>query len=173
MARKKTPAPTTIATRDELEARMTLRTQRFVERQRLAATLNKKLADIRANYEEMFARLDAEIAAADADLEAWAALHPSEFARRRSIDLLNGTLGYRTCPPAVKTRRGVRVDDAVRLLVDANRMDLVAQRITLNKDAILDEANRAGADVVAPYGLRIVQDEKFYIESRTDKQEAS
>jgi phage host-nuclease inhibitor protein Gam len=169
MATKKKNKTTTIMDREQLEGAMTQRTLHWVKRQKLAAVMNLKLAEIRENYEAMFAELDAGIEALDADMQAWAALHQDEFAARKSIELLNGTIGFRTCPPAVKTLRGVRAEDCVRLIEDAgDDYGILRVRTDLDRETILAKAGEIGPETLETYGLRIEQSEKFYIESKED-----
>ena len=171
MATKKKTKPTTIMNREQLESAMTERTLHWVKRAKLAAIMNQKLAEIRENYEAMFAEFDERIGAIDADIEAWGALHPAEFAPRKSIDLLNGTIGFRTCPPAVKTLRGVRVEDAIRLIEETgDDYGILRVRTDLDREAILSKAEEIGEELLKSYGLRIEQAERFFIESREEMQ---
>lgn len=166
MAKKKTP--TTIMSREQLEASMTSRTLHWVKRQKLAATMNQKLAEIRENYEAMFAELDEHLKAIDADIEAWSTLNPDAFGDRKSLELLNGTIGFRTGQPALKPLKGVRWDDVMMCLNCRGRQFI---RITEEPDKALLLANRdeLGESGLAELGLRVEQAERFFIESREDK----
>jgi phage host-nuclease inhibitor protein Gam len=166
---KKAKNTTTIGTREELEARMGDLARRTIERTKLAAGMNAKLAEIRVNYEARFAELDQETESILADLEAWAALHGGEFGAKRSLELVHGVLGFRTGNPALKPLKGVRWEDVMALLQCRARQYI---RVTEEPDKALLLADRdaLGADGLAQLGLRVEQADRFYAEPRIEQE---
>ncbi len=167
MKRKpKTTPTTTIRNREELETRMGDHARVAIERMKLAAAMNKKLADVRELYEAMFAELDDEIERTAADLEAWAVLHPADFGERKSIELTHGTLGFRTGQPALKPLKGVRWDDVLTLL--AQHPGYLRTIMQPDKEAILADRDALGAEGLGALGLRVEQAQRFYVEPRIE-----
>jgi phage host-nuclease inhibitor protein Gam len=169
MARIKKPTPTTIATREALEARMADFARNAYQGAKLEAQLNTQLADVRARYEAMFADLETARAEIAADLEAWAALHPADFGARKSIDLMHGVIGYRTGQPALKPVRGVRWEDVLAQLIACNYTDYVRNVQEVDKARILAEREAIGEANLASIGLRCEQAERFFIEPKQEE----
>lgn len=165
--------PTTIKTRDELENVLGEYAAAAIERAKLGATMDAKLNEIRAAYEERFAGLDETLEGLFADLEAWAALHRDEFADRRSLDLLHGTIGFRTGNPAVKPLKGVKWEHVVDQLRAAH-LDawLRAPDPEVNKEAVLAARETLGADRLAQLGMRVEQTERFFVDPKIEGAQA-
>lgn len=167
MKKKPAPAPA-ITTREDLEERMGDYARATIERDRQTAMMNKTITGIRERFEAVFATLDESAAAALADLEAWAALNPEDFGARRSIELLHGTIGYRTGQPALKTIKGVRWADVLARL-KALRPDFVRTKEEPDKEALLAARGDLGADGLRSLGCKVEQTERFYAEPRLDE----
>ena len=166
--KNKKTAQTTITTREELEARMGDLSRVTIERAKLSATMNKLLDDIRARYDAAFAEHDEFLAAALADLEAWAALNPGEFASKKSVELLHGVLGYRTGTPALKPIKGVRWEDVMILL--RRHPGYIRTSVEPDKAAIIGDRDGLGEAGLAALGLRIEQAERFYAEPKIEQE---
>lgn len=165
---KKTKA-NVIATREELEATMGIYAEQTLEFDRLTVEMEQRLAQIRAEYEGRMAECVERADAAFADLEAYAALHKADFEERRSLELLHGSMGYRTGTPAVKQCPGVKAEHSVELLA-AGRPEWTRRVTTVDKESILAElaGNPSRNDVLRPYGLQIVQGEQFWAEVKRE-----
>ena len=107
--RKKTPR-TTIKTRDDLEGVFGEYATLVIELDRLTAQMELEIAAVRKKYEDRLAARKEPAEALFADLQAYATLNPDVFGDKRSIELLHGTLGFRTCPPRVLQVPGVKVE---------------------------------------------------------------
>jgi phage host-nuclease inhibitor protein Gam len=164
--KQKTP-PTTITTREELENRVGDYARLSIRRAKLGAIMAQKIDEIRANYDASFADLDDSLSEAFADLEAWAALHPDQFAGKKSLDLVHGIIGLRTNPPSLKTIKGVRWDDVLTLL--RQHPGYVRTIQEPDKEAILADRDGLGDAGLAALGLRIDQAEKFYINPKVEE----
>lgn len=161
---------TTIDTREALENRVGEHARLTIERARLGAIMSKKIDDIRAAYDATFADIDTSLAAAEADIEAWAALHHAEFVPRKSLELLHGTIGYRTGQPALKTIKGVRWQDVMTLL--ARHPAYIRTILEPDKEAILADRDGLGETGLAALGLRVEQAERFYIDPKVEEAQA-
>ncbi|MDD5705089.1 MAG: host-nuclease inhibitor Gam family protein [Kiritimatiellae bacterium] len=165
---KKKPTTTPIATRDDLESRMADYAGAAIKRLDLAAQMNAKLAEVRANYEAMFAKLDVSMQKSQADMQAWAVLHPAEFAAKKSLELVHGTLGFRTGQPALKPIKGVRWEDVQNILASGHR-DYIRLSEEIAKDLILADRDSLGDDGLAALGLRVEQSERFFVDPKMEQ----
>jgi phage host-nuclease inhibitor protein Gam len=137
---------TTIADRGELEQVLGEYAAQVLERDRLTVEMEQRIQEVRAGYEPQIAACCETGDGLFEDLHAWAALHPAEFGARKSLDLLHGTIGFRTCPPAVKQIKGVKVDHTLEALKARGFLWLLRTKEEVDKDAVLRSYVRPGTD---------------------------
>jgi phage host-nuclease inhibitor protein Gam len=106
------------------------------------------------------------------DIEAWAAGHPEQFLDRKSIDLLHGTIGFRTSTPRVVIPRNMDEDElSVRLML-AGMSEYVRVRRELDRQAVLAAAAsdkyQDVQDRIGEFGVHVVQSERFFIDVRQE-----
>lgn len=124
-----------------------------------AAQMNADLARVRERYEPELAALRQTWEDLFARVEAWAQAHPEEFAGRKSIVMVHGTIGYRTGQPTLKPVKGMtweRVLDVLRRIAPA----YVRVKEEPDKQALLT----LGEENLGTLGLKIEQAERFYVE---------
>lgn len=178
MARIKKRAVTTIESREDLEGVYGEYAAQVIEADRLTVAMEKRIAKIREAYEEPLAAAKAAGDALFADLQAWAALHPEAFGEQRSIELLHGTLGFRTCPPKVSQAAGVKVGHTLAALRAKGMGQFVRVREDIDKEAVLSyaaaarergpEAAEQAAAELAAVGLKLTQGEVFYCDPKRE-----
>lgn len=131
------------------------------------ANMNAQLALIRGNFEAELTALQETAELLEAKIQSWADKNPGEFEKRKSIEMIHGICGYRTSPPSVRLIRGVTWEKSIAL-IEGRYPDLIRTKKEADKEGLL-----AGREVLteADYkaiGLRIDQDEKFYVEVRKE-----
>lgn len=161
-----------LTSRDDAEAAMhdlaaVLNNQRLFTARRDAEVLaiNKK-------YEGNLAQCEQEAAALTDQLRAWSEAHPDQFPKgRKSLDLVSGVLGFRTGTPKLALlSRAWNWDKVLAQLKQmANRF--VRTKEEVDKEAILAEHagftdKQAAADLLKLWGVKVTQDESFFIEPR-------
>lgn len=169
MARIKKSLEAALVTRADAEEALGRLAEKSYQRDMLTAELDLRLKAVREDYEGRISGLSAEINQAFDALNIWADGHPGEFADRKSIEMVHGTLGYRTGQPRLKTLRGwtwERVAAAVQTALPK----YLRIRIEANKDGLLDDRDSIGKDKLADVGVQVVQDETFFV---TPKQEGA
>ena len=171
MAKKIT---TTIETREELEQVCGEYATAVIDRDRLTADLDAKINALRKEYEPALAACAETADGLFADLQAWAVLHPGEFEKTKSLDLLHATIGMRTSPPAVKQMKGVKIEHSLILLRNAKREDFIRTKLEIDKDAILGRyaADKETAKELKTFGLCIEQEESFYVNVKKESTNA-
>jgi phage host-nuclease inhibitor protein Gam len=182
MAKKAKAVTTTIETRDDLEGVFGEYAVQVIELDRLTVQMELEIAAVRKKYEEPMAQRKATGDALFDDLQAYAVLHPEVFGDKKSLELLHGTLGFRTCPPRVLQVPGVKVDHTLAAIAAQGMAgELIRIKRELDKDAVLakvaqargmgpEEAAAAAAGLAA-VGLRVEQGELFYAEPKRENNE--
>ena len=132
-----------------------------------AAQMDAELKDVRDRYTLVFAGLQEQIADKMAMARAWAEAHPGEFGEARSLDLTHAVIGYRTGQPQLKTVTGWTWDRVLeRLKTLPGCVSLVRLKEEVNKQQILAEREQLGAERLRQMGLRVAQEETFFVEPR-------
>jgi phage host-nuclease inhibitor protein Gam len=165
---KKTKAATTIRTREELDTVLGEYAATAIARGQLSLAMDERLNLVRKDYEERLAELDDSLQSLFEDMEAWAALNPAAFADKRSIDLVHGTLGFRTGNPALKTIKGCKWEHVLDMLKCNKLAKYVRTVEEPNKDALLADREAIGAEKLAALGMRVEQAERFYADPKLE-----
>lgn len=133
------------------------------------AKMNTECDAIRANYAAEHARLGAVIDVTSKICERFASANPQVFGDARSIDIARAIVGFRTGQPTVKTAKGVTIDDVVSTLASLDGGDVYIRlgKATLDKEAVLRD-REAHPEMFKQAGLRIVQEERFFIDPKED-----
>lgn len=134
------------------------------------AEKDKLECEIRTTYEEVTGELQKKIAALAEALEAWASLNTEEFGKKKSIDFLNGTLGYALNPASLALRKGIRKEDAAQMAEDNGLGEFVRIKKEVDKDTLM-AAVTAKTLTVADLrlaGLEVRQEERFYIKTKNE-----
>ncbi len=102
-------------------------------------------------------------------LQYYATTNPEVFAKKKSIDLTHGIIGFRTGTPKLATRKGytwgailtlVRefMPSYIRMSEEVAKDKILADRDTDEVSALLDKV-----------GIEVRQDETFYVEPKKEE----
>ena len=164
-----------IETREELEramgdwarADLALRSARVEKERAIQAA--------RERYEQVEPALKAAAEAAFRQLELWARLHPEQFRDRKSLELVQGTIGFRTGMPRVSAPRGMDEDRLCEALANHGFAAVVRTARELDRQEVIrfagseKESERHFAErLAAEFGIRVRQGERFYAEAREE-----
>ncbi len=170
IARIKIKLPT-LTTRDEAEAVMNALARDVNEQRSLAAERDQEILALNQKYEAPLAGLAQAIQISTESLHAWADANPEQFLRgRKSVEMLSGVLGFRTGTPKLALLNRSFTWDKVLGLV-ARVPGWTRTRSEVHKETILAEygqaANKADfAGQLSGVGLKVTQDESFFVEPR-------
>ena len=171
--RIKVPLPE-IKTRDEAEAVMTELAVWVNHQRKLTARRDAKVLAINQEFEAGLTECAENLAAKTDLLRAWAETNPEQFPKGlKSIKLANGTLGFRTGTPKLallsRAWNWDKVLDKVQSLIPA----FIRTKKEVDKEAILGhERTEVLINSLTGCGLKIVQDESFFIEPALTETEA-
>jgi len=159
---------TAIKTHEELEETMGEYARHAIVRGQLVLAMEERINMIRKDYEGRLADCDALLETLFADMEAWAALNPGVFASKKSIDLVHGTLGYRTGMPALKPIKGCKWEHILDMLKCRGMHDYVRTIYEVDKAKLLADRESIGPERLQALGVRVDQAERFFVEPRQE-----
>jgi phage host-nuclease inhibitor protein Gam len=169
---KKIKTPTTIMNREGLENALGDYSKGMIQLTRKTLELDAKVNALRKQYEVELTELTEQSEAMFEDIQAWATLNQAEFETRKSLELIHGIIGFRTCPAAVKQVGGVKVEHTIdMMLANPSYEAYLRTKTELDKDSILGAygLKKEGllADLAA-VGLKIEQKENFFVELKKE-----
>lgn len=173
MSKSKKIKATPIQTRDEMEVLVGEITGLVAQQQGFVASCNTELTLVKAKYAEMNLPVSEALKGKFALAQAWAKSNPEAFGEARSLSMTHGRVGFSTNPPSVQLLNREWSWDKVleALLADDTLLHYVRIGHEVNKDAILSEREALGADGLKAFGVKIAQDEDFYIKPLVEKTE--
>ena len=155
-------------TREQAEESMRLLAIETYKLDAEEASLNKELATVRTKHEAEITAFKETIELLEAQIRSWADKTPDAFAKKKSVDMVHGTCGYRTSPPSIKTIPGVTWEKVTAIL-DSKRPDFIRTVKEVDKEALLASRSIMKADDYAMLGLRINQPEEFFVDPKKDE----
>ena len=103
-------------------------------------------------------------------LRSWSEANPSEFAGLKSMQTPQGALGWRIGNPTLKTLAGFTWDRVLEKLQSLPKFaGYIAEKFTVNKQALLVDREQIPADELRAVGVRVVQDELFFVEPNIEE----
>ncbi|GJH41159.1 hypothetical protein RCZ04_17090 [Capnocytophaga sp. HP1101] len=164
MARTKRIIPTGVS-KKEMENAFSLYAKAEAQMDKINASIETQIAAIRDRYSSELATLK-EIKDTNFDvLQAYALANKNRlFVKKKSLDSLHGTIGFRTGTPKLKTLKGFTWNAVTNLLKEF-LPDYVRIAEEPAKDKLLAERNNEQiADFFPKIGVVVTQDETFFVE---------
>ena len=157
----------TIESRAQFDATVDEICQLQLDREALVTDRDRLLGDVMLEHNPRIEAIGQQIAAKLVLCEKFATVHRETlFDRLKSAATSLATFGFRTGnPKLVLLSRKWKWDDVVAALKGKGRVDLIRTKVEADKDALkkLDDAELAG------FGLRIDQEETFFIEPKREE----
>lgn len=131
------------------------------------AKMDEEIHVVRERYEGNLAEIAKSL---DEKMELarnWAEAHPAEFGNAKSIDMVEGRVGWRTGNPALKPLSGWTWDRVLEKLKALGGLYLtyVRTKEEVNKQAILSDRETM-PEMPRLIGCRVVQEEEFFVEPK-------
>lgn len=149
---------------------------------KIIADIELQCAKIRERYANKLAELEGEKEKAFNTLQAYAIENQTElFAKKKSLEMAHGVIGFRTGTPKLKTLKGFTWASAlqltkeflpgyVRLTEELAKDKMLADReamVTTDEDPL--GAGKSMIEMMAKCGIQVVQDETFYVEPKREE----
>lgn len=133
----------------------------------LEAREELQIMDIRSQYEEECRKLLEQKQNAMEKLEAFGIHNRDEFfSQKRSMELPDGTIGFRRGTPKVSKPRSMAWNKVIQLLRESNS-DFLRTKLEVDKDKII--ASRDNEQLMNPLkelGIQVIQEESFFVTIR-------
>jgi phage host-nuclease inhibitor protein Gam len=160
-----TPAPT-ITSRHELDAVVENIVQLQLNRAELEREQEQEIAGVRQKFRAPLAEIERYLTLESAWVETWARSHPDTFRDRQSLALTHAVIGFRISPHRVdrasrKWTWGVIAQKLGELAW--GRRYLRQPALEVNKEALLADRVELSPAELRTVGLKIVQEERFFI----------
>lgn len=142
-----------------------------LQQRALTNTLDTQIKAARERFEEPLAALAKSLDEKMAVAQDWAEANPADFGKLKSVEMVHGTVGWRTGQPALKTLAGWTWDRVLEKLKTLPAMlDFIRLKEEVNKAAILDARESLTPDALRALGVRVVQEEAFFVEPKLTPQ---
>ena len=171
--RIKTAASAPVITRDEAETLVGQITELTIKRTQLTSEMDDQISTIRSRYETTLGNLDARIEEATKRTREWACANTSEFGNKKSIAFTQGVIGFRTGTPKLKTLTGWTFARVLNELIERRMKAFIRKKQEVDKESIIADhsANSLGNSDLKEIGLKVDQDETFYVEPAVTENE--
>lgn len=151
---------------------------------KINAEMDLQFAQIREKYANELTELENERELAFETLQTYASENQEAlFAKKKSLDLTNGTIGFRTGTPKLKTLKGFTWASALNLVKEflptyiRTTDEIAKDKLLADRDAMLEltdvalieHKQVAMREQMAKCGITVVQDESFYVEPKTEE----
>lgn len=159
-------------TNEKMEAAMADFARADARIQKINATLDVEMTKLREKYQDELAKLTADKEAAFDILQTYAVEQRDIiFVKKKSLETIHGTIGFRTGTPKLKTLKGFTWGAVTNLL-----KEFLPAYVRTSEEAAKDKllADRDTEDVqkyLTKVGLSVVQDETFYVEPKKEGEE--
>ncbi|GJQ32619.1 MAG: hypothetical protein HBSAPP04_14580 [Ignavibacteriaceae bacterium] len=142
------------------------------EVQKREAVLNLKITKLKEQFEQETADQRVKISDLQAEIEAFCKANQDEFKKKKSIEFPSGIVGFRTATPKISTlNRKYTFKTALELVKRIFPGSYVRQKEELDKEVMLADYSQKKLDdtKLASVGLRVEQEENFYVELKTER----
>lgn len=134
----------------------------------LNAQMDAEIAAVRERYQTPLSEVQVFLQASMESLQVWAEANPNEFPKdRKSIDMVQGVVGFRTGTPKLEViNRKWTWAKVLAALVALN--SYVRKKSEVDKEKILSDhaAGKVSDNGLALIGVKVVQDETFFVEPK-------
>lgn len=154
-----------IKTREQAESILREICLTTITRNKAVLAMDQEIATIRENYDGTISWCNKSLEEKTDLIRAWAEANPSEFNGLKSLAMVNGTVGWRIGQPTLKTLAGWTWDRVLeKLKIHGMGLRYIRTKEEVNKQAILGEREVLSPEKMRAMGVRVVQDESFFIE---------
>lgn len=137
---------------------------------KIAADIELQCVKIREKYADRLAELEGQKEESFNILQAWASENKGElFTKKKSLDMVHGTIGFRTGTPKLKTLKGFTWASALQLVREF-LPSYIRTTEEITKDKLLADRDVEGmCENMGRCGIQVVQDETFFVEPKKEE----
>lgn len=135
---------------------------------KIEAEMNVKINAVRDQYQEQINKFNEQKDEQMEVLEVFAEENFESWGKKKSFELLHGIVGYRTGTPKVKFEKGFN-SKSVTVILKEHYPRYVRTVDEMDKEKIIADREMEGFDKLCKKGhITVVQDETFYVESKSE-----
>jgi phage host-nuclease inhibitor protein Gam len=132
----------------------------------LTAAMDAQIQSVRALFEGELAAQSESLEEKIAHARAWSEANPQEFGDGRSIQTVHGIIGWRMGGPSLRTLAGWTWDRVKENLIAVQAVEYIRVKEEVNKQNLLADRDAIGAEKLREFGMRVVQEESFFVEPK-------
>lgn len=157
-------------TREAADEALAIYAKAEAQAAKIAADIELQCVKIRDKYADKLADLEGQKATAFDTLQAYAMENKGDlFTKKKSLDMVHGTIGFRTGTPKLKTLKGFTWASAL-MLVREFLPSYIRTTEEITKDKLLADRDVEGmCDNMSRCGIQVVQDETFFVEPKKEE----
>jgi len=161
-----------VRSRGEAEGVLARIRVRVIDQQSIAAERERDLQAVDDKYKGRLVVLNQEVAALTEQLRVWAEANPSEFNGAKSLPMTDGVIGWRIGNPTLKTLSGWIWDRVLEKLKSAaTYAGFLRVKEEVDKAGILAMRENLLPGDLREMGVRVVQEESFFVEPKIEEVE--
>lgn len=139
--------------------------------QKINATIDVQLTAIREKYADDIAKLTDKKEKAFDVLQAFAVENKDEiFSKKKSMDSVHGTIGFRTGTPKLKTLKGFTWPSVTNLLKEFLPAYVRTSEEPAKDKLLADRELEDVSSLFSKVGISVTQDETFYVEPKKENE---
>lgn len=136
---------------------------------KINADLDVKITKLRETQADEITALQKQSKEAMEVVQTYANENPDLFVKKKSVETIHGTYGFRTGTPKIKNLKGFTWASIATLLKEL-APDYIREKVEADKEKLLADRDKPElAAKLETYGMEVVQDETFYIEPKTEE----
>jgi phage host-nuclease inhibitor protein Gam len=170
------PAAPSITSRHELDAVVENIVQLQLNRAEIERHQEQEVASVRQKYRAPLAEIERYLTLETSWVETWAHQHSETFRDRQSLALTHASIGFRVSPHRVDRASRKWTWGAIAQKLGEygwGRRYLRQPALEVNKEALLADRADLSAAELRQAGLKIVQEERFYIAPHREAESAA
>lgn len=141
--------------------------------QKIEAAMNQHINSIRDKFQDEITELNESKDEQMEVLEVFANEQCETWGKKKSMELLHGIIGFRTGTPKIKFEKGFN-GKSVTAILQEQYPTYVRTVIEMNKEQLLADREADGFAVICKKAhIEVVQDETFYVESKSEELQPS
>jgi len=162
-----------ISTREEAETTVGKIAMAIINKTNITSRMDKEIAAVRERYEGNLTAIDADVEASTEALRIWAEGNPDQFPKgRKSLDFVQGTIGFRTGTPALALLNRKWTWEKVVTALQERLPAFLRDKPEVDKASLLNQRDEPIIKENLPLvGLKVTQDEGFFVEPKLTKVE--
>lgn len=154
---------------DEMEAAFTEFATCDAKLQKINASMDLEIIRIREKYADQVTELGERKEKAFDIIQAWAVDNKDDlFSKRKSMETVHGTVGFRTGTPKLKLLKGFTWGAVTKLLVEFLPAYVRVTEEPAKDKLLADRENEEVTKLLPKVGISVIQEETFFIEPKKE-----